>query len=102
MTFWARTELLALVQPLPRLRARVSMIKRSAIGDQADRLTCDDVFVALICVIFATLYNSFRTATVPDKFSVPMLRICYKKRGRRHEISGRQALYRGRWPQDER
>jgi hypothetical protein len=78
------------------------MIKRSASGDQADRLICDDVFVALICVIFATLYNSFRTATVRDKFSVPMLRICYKKRGRRHEISGRQALYRGRWPQDER
>src|SRR5215813_10903131 len=59
-------------------------------------------FVTPTCVIFATLSNSFRTATVRDKFSVPMLRICYNKRGRRHEIFGHQALYRGRWPQDER
>src|SRR5215469_3606390 len=36
-------------------------------------------FVAPICVFFATLSNSFRTATVRDKFSVPMLRICYKR-----------------------
>ena len=31
-----------------------------------------------------------------------MLRICYNRWGRHREISGRQALYRGRWPQDER
>src|SRR5262245_52104837 len=84
------------------LLARIAMIKRNASCDQADCLICDDVFVALICVIFATLYNSFRTATVRDKFSAPMLRIYYNKRGRRHEIFGRQALYRGCWPQDER
>ena len=30
-------------------------------------------FVALICVIFATLKNSFTAATVRDKFSILML-----------------------------
>ena len=55
-----------------------------------------------ICVIFATLRNSFRPATVQDKFSIPMLRIYYNRVGCHHEISSRQALYRARWPQDQR
>ena len=38
-------------------------------------------FVALICVIFATLQNSFRTATVRDNFSNSMLRIYYSRWG---------------------
>jgi hypothetical protein len=58
--------------------------------------------VALICVIFATLWNFFQAATVRDKFSNSMLRIYYSRWECHHEISGRQALYRGRWPQDER
>jgi len=33
------------------------------------------------CVIFATPQNSFRTATVQDKFSHSMLRIYYNRRG---------------------
>jgi predicted DNA-binding ribbon-helix-helix protein len=33
------------------------------------------------CVIFATLYNSFRAASLRDKFSVPMLRIYYNRGG---------------------
>jgi hypothetical protein len=48
------------------------------------------------CVIFATLYNSFRAASLRDKFSVPMLRIYYNSGGCHHEISGRQAICRGR------
>jgi hypothetical protein len=51
-------------------------------------------------VIFATLQNSFMAAIVRDKFSNSMLRIYYS-RGCHHEISRRQALYRGRWPQNE-
>jgi len=57
---------------------------------------------ALMCVIFATLSNSSKPATLEDQFSVPMLRIYYNMWGCCHEISGRKALYRGRWPQDER
>jgi predicted DNA-binding ribbon-helix-helix protein len=35
----------------------------------------------MLCVIFATPQNSFRTATVQDKFSHSMLRIYYNRRG---------------------
>src|SRR6266487_4095222 len=35
----------------------------------------------MLCVIFATLQNSFRTATVQDKFSHSMLRTYYNRRG---------------------
>jgi hypothetical protein len=55
VTFWRAPGSLLWYGHCLDLRARISMIKRSASGDQADRLTCDDVSVALICVIFATL-----------------------------------------------
>ena len=35
----------------------------------------------LPCVIFATLQNSFKAATVRDKFSIPMLRVYYSQWG---------------------
>jgi hypothetical protein len=40
---------------------------------RVDTWTSDGEIVALICVIFATLKNSFTAATVRDKFSILML-----------------------------
>jgi len=55
-----------------------------------------------LCVVFATLQDSFDPATLRDKFSVPMLRGYYSKVGVSHEVSGHQALHRGFWPPNER
>src|SRR6516165_10542802 len=44
VTFYVHTECLALVRPLLELLARIAMMKRSTSGDQADGLTCDDIF----------------------------------------------------------
>jgi hypothetical protein len=55
-----------------------------------------------ICVIFATLQNSFYAATVRDKFSIPMSRVYYSQWGVSHGVSGRQAVHRRVWPQDKR
>jgi hypothetical protein len=40
---------------------------------RVDTWTSDGEIVDLICVIFATLKNSFTAATVRDKFSILML-----------------------------